>query len=421
MVKNDPIYIVDLPTIKGADMWSQIWFSSDIGVMFYALKLDTCVITAEAGYVLTQNTHMNEVTFRTAYQRAFVRIKYSHFTALDLTQVKVYPGNLNAVCSYFENSNPAATEKVIKCGQYCDEANAFFHNCGIKNAATGDGMKIENSLAKLWGVHFEGCKDCVVGEGDAQINFEDVDSVISDCQEHVIALRNGAKAYIKTCAGWTNVATEGDLLVGKDSAGADIVKTLATVLADGGYRNEGFQSAQLDNLPAPAAGGTNVVAQFAGDAATGQAITALPDVPRNLQVTFGAGFTGGTITMAGLAPDGTVISEELAMPGGGGVALGVLAFASITSEAHTAGAAGGVANTADIQLAAAADTVFGVATKPLKSFGVLAADQVPEAIAAEDLVNSTFRPTSAPNAAHVYAVYYTGLAALEDCAVIPSV
>jgi len=65
--------------------------------------------------------------------------------------------------------------------------------------------------------------------------------------------------------------------------------------------------------------------------------------------------------------------------------------------------------------------VFGVATKPLKSFGVLAADQVPEAIAAEDLVNSTFRPTSAPNAAHVYAVYYTGLAALEDCAVIPSV
>ena len=173
----------------------------------------------------------------------------------------------------------------------------------------------------------------------------------------------------------------------------------------------GHARAKHETFLCPTVGGTNVHAQFAADFNTAAGITQ-PDYPRNLQVDFSATWDGGNVVVTGTGADGRTRTETFTDPGGAGVVMGTEAFAVITNLANTGAFSAG---TIDVQLAAAASTVFGVTSRVVadfikltKSTFTFGTSLVPaqEAVAAQVLAKGTFRPTTAPTAAVNYDIWY---------------
>lgn len=152
----------------------------------------------------------------------------------------------------------------------------------------------------------------------------------------------------------------------------------------------------------PVAGASNIHAQFVADFSTAAGITQ-PDVPRNLQVIFGAAWGGGNCVATGYCADGVIRSETFVAIAGGNTAVGTYAFLKVTLLANTGTFSAG---TCDVQLAAAASTVFGVASRNPSEFIQLTSGAAVEAIVAQSLPLGTFRPTTVPNGATMYRIAY---------------
>jgi len=181
----------------------------------------------------------------------------------------------------------------------------------------------------------------------------------------------------------------------------------------GGSAVAGLERGSLDDLMkkllvrrevfiAPAAGASNVHAQIVANIDSGAGLTQ-PGTPRNLQLVTNAAWDGGSLEVTGYCADGILRTETIVPVVGGGTKVGTYAFALLTHLKNTGTFSAG---TADLQLAAAASTSFGVAARGIVDFLKLAVDGANEAIAAESLSLGTFRPTTVPNAAHHYEITY---------------
>ena len=173
-----------------------------------------------------------------------------------------------------------------------------------------------------------------------------------------------------------------------------------------------------ETLTAPAAGGTNVAVQMTDDTDS-SAPTAQPDFPRNLAATFGANWPATVhLYVEGKGADGAVI-KEIIQASQGTTVNGVEAFATVTRYFTTEGTnaatatpttdsvTAGAGVTADLKLAAASATVFGVAAKgQAVSFYKLHANGADEAIAANTPAKGTFRPTTVPNGSKHFHIWY---------------
>lgn len=173
-----------------------------------------------------------------------------------------------------------------------------------------------------------------------------------------------------------------------------------------------------ETLTAPAAGGTNIAVQATDDIDT-TTFSAQPDYPRNIAVTFGANWPATVhVYVEGKGADGETL-KEIIQASQGTTVNGVEAFAVVTRYFTTEGTStttatpttdsvtAGVGVAADLKLAAAASTVFGVAAKgSTVSFYKLHANGADEAIAANTPAKGTFRPTTVPNGSKHFHVWY---------------
>jgi len=127
-----------------------------------------------------------------------------------------------------------------------------------------------------------------------------------------------------------------------------------------------------ETLTAPAAGGTNIAVQATDDIDT-TTFSAQPDYPRNIAVTFGANWPATVhVYVEGKGADGETL-KEIIQASQGTTVNGVEAFATVTRYFTTEGTnaatatpttdsvTAGAGVTADLKLAAASATVFGVA------------------------------------------------------------
>lgn len=147
------------------------------------------------------------------------------------------------------------------------------------------------------------------------------------------------------------------------------------------------------SLIAPAAGGTNVHATFAGVHLLVTSAITQPDCPRNVQIDAAG---AGDFSIIGVNVNGATITDTLTA-GGAGVVVGVKAFAGFTSLSGTAGGTW--------QFAAAADTVFGLGTDTA-AVHALYANGVKEAVAFNS-THFTFKPTTAPAGNTDYLLWYS--------------
>lgn len=181
--------------------------------------------------------------------------------------------------------------------------------------------------------------------------------------------------------------TGGTAVVSNESGGLDdVLKKLV-------MRRERYQT--------PAAGGTNVLAQKAADFDVATGFTH-PDVARNVEVVFSADWDGGNIEVTGVCADGIERTETIVAAAGTTVA-GEVPFIVFTQMANTGTRTLG---TIDVRLASAATTVLGVCAKNISDFVKLTVDGATDAVAAEDTELGTFQPTTNPNAARCYEVWY---------------
>lgn len=151
----------------------------------------------------------------------------------------------------------------------------------------------------------------------------------------------------------------------------------------------------------PALGATNVLAQKAADFD----VTSFtqPAHARNLQVVFSATWDGGNVVVTGYCADGVVRSETFTAIAGGNTALGTVAFAYLT-RAYNTGTCG--AGTVDIQLAASADTIFGICARRISAFVKCVANGAVEALAASSATLGTFQPTTDPDGTKSFEITY---------------
>lgn len=169
-----------------------------------------------------------------------------------------------------------------------------------------------------------------------------------------------------------------------------------------------------ETIVQPDAGGAAVHAQFTDDFDVTSGFTD-PDVSRNVQAVKGANWPASVgVVVEGKNVAGTAVSEFL-NPAAGATAVGVVAFALINrafsssdgSTPTTNGVTAGAGVTLDVQLAAAANTVFGLTKTPVAIVKVRA-NGLSEAAAAFSAANQTFRPTTDPTGGAVtYDVWYT--------------
>lgn len=161
---------------------------------------------------------------------------------------------------------------------------------------------------------------------------------------------------------------------------------------------EGGNAAKAFLFTAPAAASaTGVHASVAGTAANVFAAPFTnPAIPRNITGVFAAGWDGGDLTVVGTDQFDQKIQEVITSPGaGGGTVVGSKCFKTITSARK--GAIGINAAGASI----GTGTKLGVGAKFAGTFGVVWVDDVVEAVTV-NVANSTFAPTTAPNAARNY-------------------
>jgi hypothetical protein len=129
--------------------------------------------------------------------------------------------------------------------------------------------------------------------------------------------------------------------------------------------------------------------------------SAQPGVPRTLDVTFPAGWAGGTVTVNGTGRGGAVISETFTKPGGGGTVVGVKPFFTITNFVNSAPTVAGF--TATVALGDA----YGVPHDNVVAFLKVSIDGVANSFDIADVVNGTFDPVGAHHGNHGVDVWYT--------------
>lgn len=157
--------------------------------------------------------------------------------------------------------------------------------------------------------------------------------------------------------------------------------------------------ARLFQVSAPAAASTTAVhAGYAGNNAsnTFPGPFTNPVVPRNLTVTFGATWDGGTVNVVGTDQYDVAINENF-VPGAGTTVTGTKVFKTATSA--TKSLVGVDAATASI----GTGTKLGVVANLTSAFGILTVDGAAEAVTV-DATNDAFTPTTAPNGARVYVL-----------------
>jgi len=155
-----------------------------------------------------------------------------------------------------------------------------------------------------------------------------------------------------------------------------------------------------ETILAPLATAQNIHAQFVAAFASAAGITQL-SCPRVLQVVFSAGWNGGDVKITGVRNDGATISETVAAPAGGGTVLTVNAFLSVTYLENLGTFSAG---TVDVQTS----TKLAICARgSAVTFVALSTDHVREAFSTSAAAYGTFTPTTGPNAAHNYEVYYT--------------
>ena len=144
------------------------------------------------------------------------------------------------------------------------------------------------------------------------------------------------------------------------------------------------------------------------DAATCTVLPAPFKTPRNVVLNITVGNTSiltYSITVAGLAPDGTVISETFTQVQGLTPA-GSKIFASLTSVTINSITGDGAGDTLDVGMGAKLGLPL-----PYGSTGLviqkLAVDGVIEAASATDQTNNSFTPTTAANGAKIFTVWFS--------------
>lgn len=140
-----------------------------------------------------------------------------------------------------------------------------------------------------------------------------------------------------------------------------------------------------------------------------------PDVPRNVVINFtdaNASISAFTVTVTGLAPDGTAAVEAFVF-GGGLDQNGSVVFASITTIVITDLAGHGAGDLLDIGHGVKIGVVLPAGSTSL-SILKLKCDGTIEAASATDTTNNSFTATTAPDGAHDYEVWYEYLDAQQS-------
>jgi hypothetical protein len=135
--------------------------------------------------------------------------------------------------------------------------------------------------------------------------------------------------------------------------------------------------------------------------AASAAPTAQPGVPRCMDVSFPAGWTGGTVTVNGTGRGGAVISETFTKPGGGGTAVGVKPFFSLTNFVNSLVVGAGFSATIGL------GNGFGIPVEGVTAFLKVSVDGVNDSFALADTVNGTFDAVSPHHGNHGVDVWYT--------------
>lgn len=129
--------------------------------------------------------------------------------------------------------------------------------------------------------------------------------------------------------------------------------------------------------------------------------SAQPGVPRTMDVTFPAGWAGGTLTINGTGRGGAAISETFTKPGGGGTVVGTKAFFTVTNYVNSAPTVAGF--TATVGLGDA----YGVPHDNVVAFLKVSIDGSADTFDIADTVNGTFDPVGAHHGNHNVDVWYT--------------
>lgn len=122
-----------------------------------------------------------------------------------------------------------------------------------------------------------------------------------------------------------------------------------------------------------------------------------PVFPRNLCITFGAGWDGGNITVVGTNQFNQAVSETFVVSLGA-VVVGTKIFKTVTSATFTAGTAGGT-KTASI----GSGDKLGITANVIGAFGKLDLAGVGEAVTI-DATYDAFTPTTVPDGAVDYTL-----------------
>jgi hypothetical protein len=194
-----------------------------------------------------------------------------------------------------------------------------------------------------------------------------------------IAAKLGGGAAISRCL---------TLTAAPDSATPDIA-------ANGGQADSTLFA--IDNAAAAAVANVHAAVQ---ESAANQFVGVFtsPAIPRNLSVTFAAGWQGGDVNVFGINQFGGDISETFLSTPGATVA-GVKIFKTVTAAAKTIVA--GTVDTASI----GQGNKLGVSPKMSAGTGILFTDSAIEAVTI-DSANSGFLPTTVPNGVHDYLLLY---------------
>jgi hypothetical protein len=139
-----------------------------------------------------------------------------------------------------------------------------------------------------------------------------------------------------------------------------------------------------------------------GQNAASSTPTAQPGVPRVMNVTFPAGWVGGTVTINGTGRNGSPLLEVFTMPLGGGTVAGVKPFFSVVDYANSA-PSGGAGVNATISLGEG----YGVPHANVVTFLKVSIDGVADTFGINDPTNGVFDPVGAHHGNHGIDVWYT--------------
>lgn len=141
-----------------------------------------------------------------------------------------------------------------------------------------------------------------------------------------------------------------------------------------------------------------------GDTAS---IIAQPKTPRNVKVTITDGnssISAYSLTIAGKAPDGTTISETFTFADGL-TPTGSKIFASITSVTWNSGTGNGASDTLDLGYGSKLGVPVPYGAQGLVITSLLSNGTI-EAASATDQTNNSFTPTTAPDGAKLFFVWF---------------